>query len=306
MKSSFLFILLIWANLAFAGIPLDIVFDIDQTIVTKLHDTPFGDLLKDPKDPNANVIEINFEEVQLDKNNKVILNSSGTTSTIKVKEKYRVFEEMTSLMEELKKLQDEGKIRLTFFSGGPLERNGVLLKSIKLSDGSSLYDLARGKDKVRIYGRTDMTYTGVEKGRIRDRFKKDLTKVNKNLDDVIIIDDIKEFVPDSQRANMLWIDEKFPYPEKYPKPGDLPPSARMIYREKYKFRWISEYLLSAIDKRLKQNIPLTKIVQQMTSDASKTPFSEGEDVHFENGKKRITSPGILCIQKQFSVLMQLR
>jgi hypothetical protein len=45
---------------AWAALPVDIVFDLDQTILTLVHEGPKGDLLADPSDPLKGTITIEF------------------------------------------------------------------------------------------------------------------------------------------------------------------------------------------------------------------------------------------------------
>ncbi|MES2525465.1 MAG: hypothetical protein V4598_00195 [Bdellovibrionota bacterium] len=238
MKTFLLFLLL--SVSAHAELPVDIVFDIDLTIVSLINDRPGGDLLADPSDPTRNTVRIHHGEID---------------------ETYRVFEGMTELMEKLELEQKAGRVRVSFFSGGTEARNEALLKSIKLKNGTSLWDLAPG----RVLGRSSMTPTGLKPpARIREQFKKDLTRINPDLSDVIIIDDIKEFVPESQRGNLLWIGEEFPFPDRTPfPPASVDPE--LLAREKYKFRWISGQIDRALSQRFTTGGALSSIIQNMSN-----------------------------------------
>ncbi len=234
MKTFLLFLLL--SVSAHAGLPVDIVFDIDLTIVSLINDRPGGDLLADPANPTRNIVNIHHGEMD---------------------ENYRVFEGVTDLMEKLEKEQRAGRVRVSFFSGGTEARNEALLRSIKLKNGTSLWDLAPG----RVLGRNSMTPTGLKPpARIREQFKKDLTKINPDLSDVIIIDDIKEFVPDSQRGNMLWIGEEFPFPDRTP----IPPTTvdpEILARERNKYQWISGQIDRALTQRFTTGGSFSSIIQ---------------------------------------------
>lgn len=234
---------------AIAGVPVDVVFDIDLTIVANIPESG-KDPLRDPADPRRGTVDIQF-----------------TDEGVAKAERYRVFEGMTDLMAKLKA---DPRVRVSFFSGGTEARNESLLREIKLPDGTSLWDLAQG----RVYGRTSMTATG--KGsmhRIRDRFKKDLTRINPDLSDVIIIDDIKEFVPDSQTGHMLWIGEDFPYPERSHILTRVTPD--LLARERNKYRWISSKLELALSERFRTGKPLSTLIQELTVNRTVTPFSRG-------------------------------
>ncbi len=219
---------------AIAGVPVDVVFDIDLTIVAMVKDGPGGDLLADPADPHRGIVNIGYQN-----------------------ERYRVFEGVRELMEKLKK---DPRVRVSFFSGGQEARNEALLKKIRLNDGSSLWDLSQG----RVLGRSSLTPTGlVVPARIRDRFKKDLTKINPDLADVIIIDDIKEFVPETQRANLLWIGEDFPFPDRtQTPPASINPI--LLAQEKNKFQWISRHLDHVLHLRFTQGRPLSETIQNIS------------------------------------------
>ncbi len=229
----------------YAGIPVDVVFDIDLTIVALVKDGPGGDLLADPKDPTKNIVPVTFE-------------LEGSIHS----ERYRLFEGVTDLMEKLRK---DPRVRVSFFSGGTEQRNEALLRKIFLPDGTSLWDLASG----RVYGRTSMTPTGVQlPARVRERVKKDLHKVNADIADVIIVDDIQEFVPESQRGHLLWIGEDFPFPDR----TKTPPAsvdAELLAREKFKYGWIGEKLQYALDQRFNKGIPLSTTIRSVTE----TPFT---------------------------------
>ena len=264
MKCSLFILILLIPMMALAELPLDVVFDIDLTIVTRVDDGPHGDMLADPTDPRRGTVDINFLEPEYDRQNRPLGNRTTPRN-----ERYRIYDGMTDLMEKLKVLQQEGKVRVTFFSGGPEARNEALLRTIKMRDGSSLWDLASG----RVHGRTALTPTGVpSRMRIRDRFKKDLTRVNPDLNDVIIIDDIKEFVPVDQRENLLWIGEEFPYPERvHHPPSVIDPEG--LEREKTKFQWISRELEMAINRRIETGRPLKSIIQEVVTPVRPTSCS---------------------------------
>lgn len=229
----------------FAGVPVDVIFDIDLTIVALVKDGPGGDLLADPLDPTKNVVPVLFE-------------NEGAVHS----ERYRIFEGVTDLMEKLRK---DPRVRVSFFSGGSPARNEALLRKILLPDGTSLWDIASG----RVYGRNFMTATG--KGpehRIRERFKKDLRTVNPDLTDVIIVDDIQEFVPASQRGHLLWLGEDFPFPDRTPTPpASVDPD--LLAREKHKFQWISEKLGTALEEKFRSGRPLSGLIEEI----KETPFT---------------------------------
>ena len=52
---------------------------------------------------------------------------------------YKVFNYATLMIQ---KLLENPRVRISFFSGGPRERNYELLKKLKLEDGRTLYDIS--------------------------------------------------------------------------------------------------------------------------------------------------------------------
>jgi hypothetical protein len=85
---------------------------------------------------------------------------------------------------------------------------------------------------------------------------------------------------------MFWIDEKFPYRDRLY--GNLPiPDAQTLFRERNKFDWISHYLLEAVEKRKQGNRTFSEIIQEMTDNGRKTPFTAGEEVNFKKGREAL-------------------
>lgn len=235
---------------------VDIVYDIDQTIATLVHDGPGGDWLADPLNPQKNIFPVSFDRTEVDHMNRPLVPKQVT----RVNERYRVYEGFVEQMEKWRKEIKAGHIRISFFSGGFVERNRALLEAIKFSDGTSVRDLVT---EANIYGRESMVATGVgPEGRVRERFKKDLRIINPDLDNVILVDDIPNFVPDSQLGHVLWLDEDFPYPERL---GDGPmivPTQARIQRERDKFKTISRMLEEALESHKREGISFSKAVRR--------------------------------------------
>lgn len=158
-----------------------VVFDIDWTLVNEIkHPTP--SMLS-----NTRVIEV-----------------AGIH--------YYVNEGLEEFFEDLRSKKD---IKVSFFSGGKHLRNTELLSKIKLKDGKSLKDLA-----YKILSQEDLVI--VENApvgaRFAERFKKDLTKVTKELDQLIMFDDTPNFVlenSDNQNNHVFFIGKAFEYFETY-------------------------------------------------------------------------------------------
>lgn len=278
-----LFLILFFITQAFAGLPVDIVFDLDQTIGTLVHEGPYGDLLADPLNPKKGIVSITFENAHLD--------SLGKQTTKLITEEYRIYDGVSELLTELKRHQLEGRVRVSFFSAGSAERNQALLKKLVLSDGTTASQLAG----PRIYDRTHLFETKAsEDARYRERFKKDLTVVNKNLEDVIIIDDIKTYVPAHQEKHLLWIGEDFPYPEKLGNRPPFKPSELILQRERNKYKWITNHIMNALDKRFKEGIPMYMTLAETTKNGTITPFSSNQESAFKTGKLKMQKFGGNC------------
>ncbi|WP_290730908.1 NIF family HAD-type phosphatase [Halobacteriovorax sp. JY17] len=122
------------------------------------------------------------------------------------------------------------EVRVSFFSGGKFERNSKLLKKIKTKYGSA-FDNAH---KVLSYDdllevSTDVTLA------FSERLKKDVSLVNKDLSRVLLIDDDKRFiVGDSQRKNLLWMGETYKHFEEF---SDITNSSD-VYSPKTETKWL--------------------------------------------------------------------
>lgn len=91
----------------------------------------------------------------------------------------------------VEKLIRNPQIKISFYSGGKKARNEDLLKKIKLNDGRSLFSVAH-----KILSAEDLTpmpNTTAEM-KFSERFKKDLTKVSEDLEQVLMFDDTPKFV----------------------------------------------------------------------------------------------------------------
>ena len=103
-------------------------------------------------------------------------------------EKYFIFDGLENLIEEL---LSHPEVKISFFSGGEASRNHQLLKKIKLNDGRSLEEIA-----YKILSFDDLTPISSAKStdKFSLRFKKDLTKISKDLSQLIMIEDTEHFV----------------------------------------------------------------------------------------------------------------
>ncbi len=161
------------------GQTIDVVFDLDWTLVYPLENS----------------------------------HSANTAKVIWAQGKpYRITEWTSEVLGELSKKRD---LRISFFSGGDKIRNIELLKQIILPNQKSAFDIAyktlHEEDLIEINSDESLAFTS--------RFKKSLTKINPDLDRIILVDDSIGFTPPEQRRNQLWLGETYDF---YEDSNDIP------------------------------------------------------------------------------------
>jgi hypothetical protein len=119
-------------------------------------------------------------------------------------EYYRLTDGAQEIIEDL---LDDKRIRISFYSGGSEARNLDLLGQIKISNGESLLNISH-----KVLSKKDLIEVSKDpKLKFTERLKKDLTLVNKNLNNIVLIDDVKTFTPLSQRSNVIWTGKAFSF-----------------------------------------------------------------------------------------------
>lgn len=152
-----------------AAEPIHLVFDIDWTLVYPLPEKP--------AQPDAHTIEV-------------------------LGKWYRFTDDSAAVIAEA---AANPALRVSFFSGGERERNLQLLQKLKLPDGRSALDVA-----TKVLSTEDLTPGSKEPGaKFAQRWKKDLTKVEPDLNRVVLIDDIADFALPGQERNMYWLGETY-------------------------------------------------------------------------------------------------
>lgn len=130
-----------------------VVFDIDWTIISEIKEGR--------KVPSKRVIEVDGH-------------------------RYFVAE---GLEEFIQSILDKKDVKISFFSGGELVRNEELLSKIKLKDQRSLKEIA-----YKVLSFEDLIVMDAPEGApFAERYKKDLTKVSSDLDQLIMFDDTYNF-----------------------------------------------------------------------------------------------------------------
>lgn len=140
--------------------------------------------------------------------------------------------------------------KISFFSGGDKKRNESVLKKLRLTDGRTLYEIA-----TNIHSKSDLVVKS-KMGKFSERYKKDLGRLGYDLKNTILIDDILNFVPVSQKDNILWLGRSYEYFNDYN--AVLNKGSSSVYQLKYvpqsyekwfishnKLRYIFELLLDS-------------------------------------------------------------
>ena len=113
------------------------------------------------------------------------------------------------LAQLIEEILSKGDVKISFFSGGKRSRNTEILSKIKLRDGRSLRDIA-----YKILSNEELIkMKGVpEDAPFSKRYKKDLTLISKNLDQLIMLDDTSDFViEENQKRHVFFIGSSFEY-----------------------------------------------------------------------------------------------
>jgi hypothetical protein len=121
---------------------------------------------------------------------------------------YRLSDGAQEIIEDL---LDEKNIRISFYSGGSEARNLDLLNKIKLSNGDSLLDIS-----YKVLSKKHLLEVSTDANlKFTQRLKKDLTLINRDLNNVVLIDDIQSFTPLSQRKNVIWTGKTFHFQDAF-------------------------------------------------------------------------------------------
>lgn len=160
---------------------IDIVFDLDWTLVSE----------------NINTSQ------------KLFIDNRVTVKGIE----YRINDWALEMITELSTRQN---VRISFYSGGKIERNKELLSKLKLMDNTnrSFLDIAyKVKSFSDLYKVPESQILG---DMFADKFKKNLLEINEDLSNLIIIDDNYKFAIDEiQKKNMFWLGPSYIHYESY-------------------------------------------------------------------------------------------
>lgn len=151
---------------------------------------------------------------------------------------YRIADGAGELLESLS-LQPN--LQLHFFSGGKKSRNLELLKKIQTPSGKSALELA-----TKTLHFDDLTDVNPKAEKFSDRWKKDLRKIDSDLDRVLLVDDIENFSLPGQEKQVLWTGKTYNFYDHFSSVPKLnreewdPPNQQEWLREREKLKTIRE------------------------------------------------------------------
>ena len=183
--------------------------------------------------------------------------------------------------EMITNLANTDNIKISFFSGGPNDRNKHLLQNFFLNDGSgrSYFDITH-----KLLSKEDLTTVrkeNLDKIDFTEKFKKDLRKVSSNTNNVILIDDNFRFaLSKKMRKNIIWLGHQYIHFEKY---SETVKQNVIHYDKKYipkhfinwKYNknklglvWVALNLAIKDYKSSNNDLPFNKIVQEKVLNLS--------------------------------------
>jgi hypothetical protein len=202
---------------ALSPAPIDIVFDLDWTLINPT----------------------NEEMARVDDRDIIRFQN----------EIYRITNQAIDVLIEL---HQQPEVRISFFSGGSAERNQFAIKAIyekihartKNNQAQPFRILSAG-DLTTVSDRTDLKFT--------ERYKKDLSRFF-DLKSAVLIDDVANFTMPGQERNILWIGKTYNDRPQFEvsyvaNPRDaayLAPNQSEWLRDRNKLLPVKEALLSAL------------------------------------------------------------
>lgn len=196
-----------------------------------------------------------------------------------LKHKNSTYQASKNAVPVLLSLQDKG-YRLSIFSGGDEHRNQQLVewlqKEAKLRYGKNL-------KFYKTLGFRALTERSQASGlKFSQRYGKDLSQINSNLDQILLIDDIRDFAMKGQESNLLHLEKTYNYIADYDtwsrsktsvpnsEQSYDPPSYKEWIREQNKIERVLELIeLSESTRPIKQSGKIPNVIHNLQSLASK-------------------------------------
>lgn len=192
----------------------------------------------------------------------------GPNKIIWVEDKgYIVRDYLTQFIDHLIK----AGINVSFYSGGTNSRNKELLKKIKLTSGKSLNDIAY---KVLSFEDLKRVEGANQNARFSEKYKKELLKVTNDLNNVILIDDTKQFYANElEKENLIHLGPTYNYFENFSSidgvSGEyIPKSFEEWEFDRLKFFIIDEKIQEALELMKERNLAFKEAVVSVMEKAN--------------------------------------
>jgi hypothetical protein len=203
MKNLFclkLFIMFVFINGGNAFADLHIVFDLDWTLIYATREN------------SENVADI----------------------VLSKDESYKFSDGTAEIIEYLSQIPG---VKISFFSGGPAERNKKVLQGLILPSGQSALDIAH---KVLSKDDLDRRAGVPDTSNFSLRFRKNPAKISNEVRNVIIVEDSPQFVDSIHLDSVVWTGNPFEYVDRKELINSPELRARSIYLPKNLLEWQRE------------------------------------------------------------------
>lgn len=156
--------------------------------------------------------------------------------------------------ELLSELSEREGVRISFFSGGGIQRNRAVLSQVKIGESNAL-ELA-----THVYSRSDLTDLSSQvssEARFSERYKKDLRLINPDLSRVVMIEDNVNFALNPEQGrNFIWLGQTYENMEKYS--TELAMKVNEKYRPTSYAHWLSSRLKLSVVGEILRNLLSTE------------------------------------------------
>jgi hypothetical protein len=125
-------------------------------------------------------------------------------------------------------------VKISFFSGGPADRNKKILQGLMLPSGKSAFDVAyKILSKEELESRPNVS----ESSHFSLRFRKNLEKISKQTSNLLMLEDSPQFIDLSQLDSVIWIGNPYEYVDRPELVSDLNFRANLHYLPNNLLEW---------------------------------------------------------------------
>lgn len=168
------------------------------------------------------------------------LKAAVTAQSVQAGDEY--YQPADQAVETLIQLHQDGH-RVSLFSGGQKERNSALAQYLV----AQIH--ARGVRDFSFYKVLNFDDLSVRPGapenaRFRERYMKDLIKINSDLSRTILVEDMREFSVPGQEKNLYWLGKTYQYMSEFKGPSldpYSPPTHEEWQRERNKIAYFYRF-----------------------------------------------------------------